>query len=343
MLKISGRTKLVFNMVLKLIIAMALGCTLMMTLLFISYKPTYEVSLNGEVLGYISNKNILQDRIKEYLEKGDSDKVGYVIMNEEPKYEFTLLKKESTIDDDMVFAKIKDTCDVYYRVYGVNVDGKEEFVVDSITEAQRLVDEINEKQSSYTTQAKVEVSEKFAKQYDLLDDVEVAVNNIVNELEKTNNKKVVKQSTSYAAPTTVTVPEEILLAWKNSNEELNFKNPLEGVGLVTSRFGLRARDNHKGLDLAAKTGTPIHVAEDGIVTYVGWYYGYGNFVKVQHASGYETCYGHCSAFNCSVGDTVSQGDVIAYVGSTGNSTGPHVHFEIRIDGVQYNPEPFLSE
>ena len=129
MLKISGRTKLVFNMVLKLIIAMALGCTLMMTLLFISYKPTYEVSLNGEVLGYISNKNILQDRIKEYLEKGDSDKVGYVIMNEEPKYEFTLLKKESTIDDDMVFAKIKDTCDVYYRVYGVNVDGKENLLL----------------------------------------------------------------------------------------------------------------------------------------------------------------------------------------------------------------------
>ncbi len=342
MLKISGKTKLVFNMVSKLTFAMIIGCTLMLTLLFISYRPTYEVSMSGEMLGYVSNKKVLQDKIKEYLQKGDSEDVGYVILREEPSYEFTFVKKEVEMNDDLVLAKVKSNCDVYYRVYGVNVNDEERFVVGSIKEAQQIVDDINEKQEGFTKKANVQVSEKFVTEYDLLADVQVAVNNIVDELEKENNK-VVKKNTTYTANTNVTVPKEILLALKESNAELNFKNPLEGGGLVTSRYGWRPRDNHTGLDLAAKTGTPIHVAEDGVVTYVGWYFGYGNLVKVQHASGYETYYGHCSAFNCNVGDNVSQGDVIAYVGSTGNSTGPHVHFEIRIDGTPYNPEPFLSE
>ena len=342
LLKVSGRTKLVFNMISKLIFAMVIGCTLMLTLLFISYKPTYEVSMGGEMLGYISNKKVLQDKIKDYLQKGDSDNVGYVILKEEPSYEFTFVKKETEMSDDLVLAKVKSNCDVYYRVYGVNVDNEEKFVVETIKEAQQLVDSINEKQKGFTKQANVQVSEKFVLKYDLLADVQVAVNNIVSELEKENNK-VVKKNTTYSARTNVTVPAEILLALKESNAELNFTNPLVGGGIVTSRFGIRARDNHKGLDLAAKSGTPIHVAEDGIVTYAGEYYGYGNLVKVQHAAGYETYYGHCSGFNCNVGDSVSQGDVIAYVGSTGISTGPHVHFEVRVDGVAYNPEAFLSE
>ncbi len=101
--------------------------------------------------------------------------------------------------------------------------------------------------------------------------------------------------------------------------------------------------NHKGLDIAAPTGTHIYVAEDGIVTFADWYGGYGYLVKVQHAAGYETYYGHCSKFACSVGDEVSKGDLIAYVGSTGRSTGPHVHFEVRVNGTNYNPNLFLGE
>ena len=345
MLNISGRTKLVFNTISKLIIAMAIGCALMLTTLFISYKPTYEVSLDGKVIGYVSNKTILQNKIKDYLQTGDSENVGYVTLKNNPDYEFTLIKKEIATNDDFVFATIKDACDVYYRVYGINVDGDEKFVVESIKEAQEIVDKINEEQKKFTKQSKVEVSEKFAMQYELLDDVDVAVNNIVSNLKETNNK-VIKKTPVYSSSTVVstggTVPEEILLALKESNADLSFRNPLD-TPIVTSRFGIRARDNHKGLDLAAKQGTPIHVAEDGIVTFVGWYYGYGNFVRVQHANGIETCYGHCSAFNTSVGANVTKGDVIAYVGSTGNSTGPHVHFEVRIDGTPYNPEQFISE
>ncbi len=339
MLKISGRTKLVLSTLSKLILAMLVGCTLLLVILFVSYNPTYEVKLNGESLGYVSNKNLIQKRIDNFIQNGDAENVGYVILKDKPEYEFALVKKDVEINDDEVTSKIIDTCEVYYRVYGINVGNEEEFVVETIEEAQQISDEINEKQKNYKEQKKVEISEKFVKSYDLLDDVEVAVNDIVEEIKEENNK-VIKKSTTYAASTKV-VAKEILLALKESNAELNFRNPLDN-GIVTSRYGIRSLGNHKGIDIAASTGTPIHASEAGVVTYSGWMDGYGYLIIIQHTAGYETYYGHCSKLASDVGDTVEKGDVIAYVGSTGRSTGPHVHLEIRIDGVIYNPADFLD-
>lgn len=341
MLKISGRVKLVFSMFFKLILAMVLGCVVMLSILFVSYNPSYEVKLNGEKLGYVSNKNSVQKRINDFVQNGDKENVGYVILKDDPTYEFALIKKDIAIDDDSVVAKVIDTCDVYYRVYGINVDDEEKFIVESVKEAQEIIDKINDEQKNYTQKAKVEISEKFVQDYKLLDSVEVAVNDIVDAIEK-ENSKVIKKTTNYTASSTKTVSKELLLALQQSNAELNFRNPLDS-GIVTSRYGIRSMGNHQGVDIAAKTGTPIHVAEDGVVTFVDWYGGYGYLVKVQHASGYETYYGHCSKFACSVGDEVKKGDVIAYVGSTGRSTGPHVHFEVRINGTTYDPFIFLSE
>lgn len=341
MLKISGRTKLIFNMIFKLIVAMLIGCTMMMSMLFVSYSPVYEVELNGKKLGYVQNKGSVQKRLEEYLQNGDSENVGYVILEEEPTYELALVKKETKIQDDEVVAKVIDECDVYYRVYGINVDNDEKFIVETVKEAQEIADKINKEQENYTKKSKVEISEKFIQQYDLLENVEVAVNDIVDAIEK-ENKKVVKKTVAYAAPTNKTVPQEVLLALKESNVELDFRKPLDN-GIITSRYGIRSLGNHKGLDVAAKIGTPIHVAEAGVVTYAGWMNGYGYLVKVQHASGYETYYGHCNSFNSSVGDEVQKGDVIAYVGNTGRSTGPHVHFEVRINGATYDPLLFIEE
>lgn len=340
MLKISGRTKLVFNTFFKLILAVMIGCLAMLSILFVSYNPSFEVKLNGEHLGYIKSKASVQKRIEEYIQNGDSENVGYVILEEEPTYEFALIKKQITTDDDSVVAKVIDECDVYYRVYGINVDDEEKFIVETIKEAQEVADKINEEQKNYTEKAEVEISEKFVQAYDLLDDVEVAVNDIVDAIEEENNK-IKKKTTTYAASTNA-VPQEILVALRESNVELDFRKPLDN-GIITSRYGIRSLGNHKGLDVAAKIGTPIHVAEAGVVTYAGWMNGYGYIVIVQHAAGYETYYGHCSSFNSSVGDQVEKGDVIAFVGNTGRSTGPHVHFEVRIDGKTYDPLLFIEE
>lgn len=311
----------------------------MITMIFSLYTPTYEVIFKGQSLGYVSNKKSVQNSIDEFIQKGDADNVGYVVLEEQPTYEFTLLKKGIELNDEFVTAEIIDECVVYYRVYGINIDGEEKFIVDTVKEAQEISNKINEEQEKYSEKSKVEISEKFVQQYTLLDDVEVAVNDILEVIEEENNK-IVKKTVTYAAPSKV-VPEEVLIALRESAAELNFRNPLD-TGVITSRYGLRSMGDHKGLDIGAPTGTPIYVAESGVVTHAGWLGGYGYLVKVQHASGYETYYGHCSKFACSVGDEVTKGDLIAYVGSTGRSTGPHLHFEVRIDGVYYDPLLFIS-
>ncbi|GAB2541258.1 OapA family protein [Rhodanobacter koreensis] len=96
---------------------------------------------------------------------------------------------------------------------------------------------------------------------------------------------------------------------------------------------------HKGVDYAAPTGTPIHAAGDGVIKFKGWMNGYGNFVIIQHNSTISTAYGHMSRFATEkVGQHVTQGQVIGFVGMTGLATGPHLHYEFRVNGVQRNPQ-----
>ncbi len=114
-----------------------------------------------------------------------------------------------------------------------------------------------------------------------------------------------------------------------------FIRPLEKY-IITSPFGSRG-GSHKGIDLAAPTGTIVRAADGGVVTRAGWYYGYGYIVIIDHGDGITTRYGHNSELLVSAGQYVSQFEAIAKVGSTGQSSGPHCHFEIRYDGVPVNP------
>ncbi len=111
-------------------------------------------------------------------------------------------------------------------------------------------------------------------------------------------------------------------------------------GPVTSEFGPRWGGFHPGVDIAAPFGTPIQAARDGVVIFAGWNGGYGNFVLIDHGGGIVTGYAHQSRLAVTRGQTVHQGDVIGYEGSTGYSTGPHVHFEVRINGTPQNPRNY---
>lgn len=122
--------------------------------------------------------------------------------------------------------------------------------------------------------------------------------------------------------------------------------PLKGV--LTSPFGVRVWGNgftefHRGIDIAAPTGTPVHAAKSGIVTYAGEMGSYGNVVFIDHGNGFSTRYAHLSAIHCKVGDNMKMGDVLGLVGSTGNSTGPHLHFETLINNIPKNPMNFLKD
>ncbi|GAB4481132.1 MAG: hypothetical protein OHK0018_12550 [Erythrobacter tepidarius] len=142
--------------------------------------------------------------------------------------------------------------------------------------------------------------------------------------------------TAYSAPVsrpTISVPSRM---------------PLEGAAL-TSGFGMRThpvlggRRQHAGIDLAAPTGTPVYATADGLVGRADWYSSYGLYVSINHGASMETRYAHLSRLAVAAGDSVKKGDLIGYVGSTGRSTGPHLHYEVRIDGVAVNPIPYMVE
>ncbi|MDQ6616957.1 MAG: peptidoglycan DD-metalloendopeptidase family protein [Actinomycetota bacterium] len=125
--------------------------------------------------------------------------------------------------------------------------------------------------------------------------------------------------------------------------------PVSGTGLiwpihgpVTSEFGPRWGGFHPGIDIAPPYGTPIHAAKDGVVIFAGPEGGYGNFVLIDHGGGIVTGYAHQSRIAVTQGQSVTQGQVIGFEGSTGDSTGPHLHFEVRVNAVPQNPRGFES-
>ena len=118
--------------------------------------------------------------------------------------------------------------------------------------------------------------------------------------------------------------------------------PLKSYAYVSSEYGPRCGTTHTGIDFAAKAGTHIYSWRDGKVTFAGWSGGYGNFIIIDHGNGFVTRYAHCSKIAVTKGQIVSQGQIIGYVGTTGNSTGNHLHFEIKVNGRFVNPRNYLS-
>jgi murein DD-endopeptidase MepM/ murein hydrolase activator NlpD len=118
---------------------------------------------------------------------------------------------------------------------------------------------------------------------------------------------------------------------------------LPAQGTVTSEFGPRWGRQHQGVDIAAGTGTPVGAAAEGVVRDASWRGGYGKAVVIDHANGVSTLYGHNSELLVKPGDRVQAGQAIAKVGSTGDSTGPHLHFEVMLEGKKVDPRPWLEQ
>ena len=124
--------------------------------------------------------------------------------------------------------------------------------------------------------------------------------------------------------------------------------PLDSATL-TSDYGMRThpvlggRRNHKGIDLAQPSGTPVYATADGVVGKAEWFSSYGNYIQIEHGGEMQTRYAHLSGYAIAAGEQVRRGQLIGFVGSTGNSTGPHLHYEVRVAGEAVDPTPYMID
>lgn len=320
-----------FRRTIKIVSVVSLGALLIFGAVSFIYKPIYSVSLNGEFIGYCANKSELQNDINDYMKHGEEEQVAFVQIDNLPKYEMCLLKKNIVTNDEEILQTVKETGVPYYEYYAIVQDGQDKLYTASQEEAEKAISQLKEKNSKNKDQ--LGCVQKYLTDKQECVNVETAVSKLYEEPPK-EPVYVAKNSSGVANTSKVanTSGPSIALG-------VNLAKPISGV--ITSRFGNRHGSTHTGLDIGAPRGTPIKAAAAGTVTFSGWKGSYGNLIIITHTNKVQTYYAHCSVLKASVGQTVSQGDVVALVGSTGNSTGNHLHLEIRINGVAQNPQRYL--
>lgn len=307
----------------KILILISIAAFIVVGAILLFYKPTYSVSYQGEFLGYIDNKNDLQSKINEYIKTGNGDKnIAFVQIEAMPKFEMCLLKRDAQTNTEEIYNKIINTGISYYKYYTILLNGEEKYNVATYEEAESVLAKLKEKDSNNIK--KITTSEKYNNSLVEFASVDTCVEGLYE-------KKVVIVSKPLPSGS-----NGVNTSGKKVNLGFSLVTPV--YGQITCRFKGSA---HRGLDIATSHGKPIKVVADGTVTYAGYHYSYGNLLIVNHANGVQTYYAHCSALYVSAGSYVSQGQTIAAIGSTGNSTGPHLHLEIRVNGVAQNPQNYL--
>ena len=300
-------------------------------IVLIKYRPVYKVSISGEEIGYIENIQAFEENLKNEIISGETKNVDSINLSEEPEYELKLVNRTLETNESQIATEIEDEVVVTYKYYDVAYKNETIQSVDTIEEAEEIVNEIKENNSEQDVD--LTIIEKYTE----------------NEEEvKTSELEVAKTETQ------TIVAERIAEEQKQKEEEerINSLPDINGIklavtpieGTITSRYGVSSRirkSTHTGLDIAATSGTPIKVVAAGTVIAASYDGSYGKLVKVDHGNGVETWYAHTSKMYVKVGEQVEAGDVIAAVGSTGNSTGPHLHLEIRVNGEHVNPQNYL--
>ena len=293
-------------------------------MMLVKYKPVYEVTVAGEKIGYINNLNEFKSEVEEQIINKEEDNVAYTSFVNEPEYEQKLITRQSNVNNSEILEKLKQNDTITtYKYYEVSLNNETKTYVNTLDDATKIVDEIKEQFDTEELELDIQINEEYTE-----------------DIAKINTDSLQNAST-----TVETAAEEI----KEENEAIAVINNVKLAvlpvsGRISSRYGessSRRKSTHTGLDIACSSGTDIKVVSKGIITFAGRSGSYGNLVKVDHGEGVETWYGHCSKIYANVGDEVKPGDVIAAVGSTGNSTGPHLHFEIRINGSTVNPQKYV--
>ena len=259
-----------------------------------------------------------------------------------PRYSFTLVSRDEKTSEDEILDKVKESSEITYKTYAIALDGDKQMEVASEEEANSIISQVTEDlvegvdmdfgiNKVYTSQLNLENTENAI----------ATLNEIKDERVEAYEAEKARQAAA-AAAAAARVYASTSSNYTYSTGGGNIGGMLMPVyGILTSRFG--SRGGHTGLDIATSMGTPIRAAASGTVTSVIYSnVSYGNKIIIRHGDGVETLYAHLHDIWVDQGETVSKGQQIGCVGSTGNSTGPHLHFEVRVNGSPVNPSNYID-
>ena len=319
-----------------IIIFVLMFCAVVATVLNM-YKPTYKVTIGDTFIGYFENENQFEDVYNTlYAEKDSTCENIKIYLDSEPKFEESYIR-DSVIASQNIYTALRDNLKTEYTIYKVKAE-KETLTFTNEDEATAYIAKL--KKELPKADFKTEIVEEKTKETVEATTVEVA-NNLFDDIVDRNKPVEVPKVVIKYPPTSGQTSGPASSAIANVSAAQGGIWPTS-VTYISSPFGWRGAGWHTGIDLAGPQGSPIYAYKTGKVIFSGWGNSYGYLVKIDHGNGVATWYAHSSKLLVKAGDTVTQGQTIALVGTTGNSTGPHLHFEIRINGTAVNPYPYIK-
>lgn len=301
-----------------------------------TYKPTVKAYIDGKFVGYFSSEQQFDEVYNDLVtEKQNIDSNVKVYLESEPTFE-TSYTRDSLIAKQNVYTNLRAEIKTEYTVYEVAVDGENKMKFDNKDDANKYAENLK----SEVSKLNVEVKEEKVEDKGEITTVERADSILKDIVDR--NKPVETPKATVSNTTNTTSNYNVTTAATIGATSV----PATGGGVwptVNRRVNCHymGYSGHTGIDLGGAVGTAIYAYKSGTVTFAGWGSGYGLHIKIDHGNGMTTYYAHCSELFASVGQQVSEGQMIAKIGMTGYTTGPHLHFEVRLNGVPVNPYPYI--
>lgn len=291
-------------------------------LIFSLFKPYYKVEIDNIFLGYYQSQeeyNKIYDKIVNEKYENDYETTKY--FSKEPCFE-KIYAKPKYVEQFNNYELIETNISKDYTIYKIVVNNETQMYTKTNERAEEIVTALKKEVKSETT---------FSIETEIISDLTtITTQEECDEIQKKiieANKKVVITSRGGS--------------YRSNNKGYLWPTTSRTITAYFGASGSRWSSTHTGLDIGVPSGSNILASKGGTVTFSGWSGSYGYYVKIDHGNGIVTAYAHNSRLLVSAGETVKQGDVIALSGSTGNSTGPHLHFEVIVNGSFKNPLNYL--
>lgn len=306
-------------------------CAVVITILN-TYKPAVKTYINGRFIGYFSNEQQFDEVYNDLVtEKQNIDPNVKVYLESEPSFETSYIR-DSLLSEQNIYTNLRAEIKTEYTIYNVAVDGENKMTFSTEDEANKYAESLKAEVESLDTEVNMEKVSELG-ETTTIERADAILKDIVDR-NKPIEIPVVEETPAYTPVTTTYSGDINVIAtgdgvWPTVNRRINC-----GYG---EYYG------HKGIDLGGPAGNPIYAYRTGTVIFAGWdATGYGNCIKINHGDGMITLYAHCSALYVTAGQVVSEGETIAAVGETGWATGPHLHFEVKLNGISVNPYPYIA-